>query len=84
MKNKVLVNVYAPNLDESYEIYIPVNESVYKVLQLVLKMIYELSDSNFDMDKKHYLCDPDTLTIYEPWFIVRDTNISNDKKIILI
>ena len=84
MKNKVLVNVYIPNIDENYEIYIPTNETVNKVLELILKSVYELSDSNFDIEKKHYLLDPDTSLVYDISLIIRDTNIKNDKKLILI
>jgi len=84
MKNKILINVYTTTIDETYEIYIPVNESIKKVLELIIKSIYELSDSNFNPNDKHYLLDPDTSIIYQDDEIVRDTNIKNSKKIILI
>lgn len=84
MKNKVLINVYVPSLDEVYEIYIPINESVNTILDLICKTIYDLSDSDFNIDETHYLLDPDTLTIYLKKQLVRETNINNSKKIILI
>ena len=84
MKNKVLVKVYVPSIDEEYEIYIPVNESIKKVLELIIKSVYELSDSNLEKDTKHYILDPDTSIIYKNDEIIRDTNIKNSKKIILI
>ena len=84
MKNKVLVKVYVPSIDEEYEIYIPTNESIKKVMELIIKSIYELSDSNLNLESKHYLLDPDTSTIYVNDLIIRDTNIKNSKKIILI
>lgn len=84
MKNKVLINVYVPNIDEEYEIYIPVNESIGRVLELILKSVYELSDSSIVIEKEHYLLDPETAIIYDISSIVRDTNIKNSKRIILI
>lgn len=84
MKNKVLINVYVPSVDEEYEIYIPTNESISKVLDLILKSVYELSDSQLNMEDKHYLFDPSTSTTYDVATIVRDTNIKNSKKVILI
>ena len=84
MKNKVLVKVYVPSIDEEYEIYIPTNESVKKVLELIVKSVYELSDSNLDTEKPHYIFDPETSGIYTEELIIRDTNIKNDKKIILV
>ena len=84
MKNKVLVKVYVPSIDEQYEIYIPVNETINKVLELIIKSVYELSDSNLEQDVKHYILDPDTSIVYTNDQIIRDTNIKNSKKIILI
>ena len=84
MKNKVLINVYVPSLDENYETYIPVNESINTILELICKTVFDLSDSNFNIDSTHYLLDPDTANVYLKKQIVRDTNIINSKKIILI
>ena len=84
MKNKILVKVYVSNIDEEYEIYIPVNETINKVLELILKSVNELSDNNLNSDKKYYLLDPELSKVYDNSNIVRDTNIKNNKKIILI
>lgn len=84
MKNKVLVKIYVPSIDEEYEIYIPTNENIKQVMDLIVKSIYELSDSNLDINKNHYLLDPDTANVYQLGLIVRDTNIKNSKKIILV
>lgn len=84
MKNKILVKVYVPTIDEEYEIYIPVNESIDKVLQLIVKSIEELSDTSLGDLKNHKLLDPKTSNTYNDCDIIRDTNIKNSKKIILI
>lgn len=84
MKNKVLINVYVPSLDETYEVYIPVNESINTILELICKTIFDLSDSDFSIDSAHYLLDPDTTNVYLKNQLVRETNIVNSKKIILI
>lgn len=84
MKNKVLVKVYVPSVDVEYEIYIPTNETINKVLELIIKSVSELSDDNLDLNQKHYLLDPETSIIYENANIVRETNIKNSKKLILI
>ena len=84
MKNKILISVYVPSLDETYEIYIPVNETIKVVLDLISKTIFDLSDSNFNPNEKHYLLDSDTSNIYLKSNLVRDTNIINSKMIVLI
>ena len=36
MKNKILIKLYVPFIDEIYELFIPTNESVKKVVDLVV------------------------------------------------
>ena len=84
MKNKVLINLFVPSIDNSYEIYIPVNESIKKVLELIVKSVVELSDGALNLKVGHYLMDPDAGIVYNDAQIVRETNIKNSKKVILI
>lgn len=83
MKNKILVNVYVPKLLETYNVYIPVNERVMRVEELLTKAIYDLSDSSFPLDEKHHLIDSQTGKIYENNVIIKESNIKNGKDIIL-
>ena len=41
-------------------------------------------DSSFDINKEHFIFDPDTSNLYTEDLIIRDTNINNNKKIILV
>lgn len=84
MKNKVLIRVYVQKIDEEYELYIPVNESIKKILELIVKSVSELSDIQELNDDVHHLIDPDNSTVYNDYQIVRDTNIRNSKKVILV
>lgn len=83
MKNKILISLIVPELMEEYEIYIPVNERISKIKQLLLNSLKDLSDNRFQCEKKYNLIDPDTGAIYEDNKIIRDSNINNSKKIIL-
>ena len=84
MKNKVLVHLYVPAIDYGFDIFIPVNDSIEHVMQMLLKSVIELADINLNPNNKHYLLDPDTGIIYADSQIIRDTDIRNHKKIILI
>ena len=84
MKNKILINVYVLCLSEEYEIYIPTNESVKEVINLIVKSVYELSDGRINLDNNYCLLDCDSNNVYNYSSIVRDTNIINGKKVILI
>lgn len=83
MKNKVLINLIVPELMEEYEIYIPVNERIAKIKQLLITALKDLSDNKFQETRKYNLMDPYTGKIYDNKMIVRDLNIRNSKKIIL-
>ena len=84
MKNKILIKLYVPFIDEVYEIFIPTNESVKKVVDLIVKSVYELSDERLNLDIKYHIIDPDTSDIYQESIIIRDSNIVNGKKIVLV
>lgn len=83
MKNKILVNVYVPKLLETYDVYIPVNERMARVKELLMKAVYDLSDSSFELADEHYLIEALSGSIYPDNTVVRDTNIKNGSKVIL-
>ena len=83
MKNKVLIKLIVPALNNEFEVFIPVNERVNKVKELLLKALIDLSDSDFDYNRTYSLLDPELGTIYDSRLPVRETNIKNAKRIIL-
>ena len=83
MKNKILIKLIVPCLNQEFELFIPVNERISKIKELVVKSILDLSDCNFDTNRIYSLLDPDTGTIYDSRLAVRDTNIKNAKKVVL-
>lgn len=83
MKNKVLINVYVPSIDYEYEVYVPVNETISKVIDLIVKSIQDISEVSLPNLSNYCLLDPDTSKVYDYGLIIRDTNIVNNKKVIL-
>ncbi len=83
MKNKILVNVYVPKLLETYDVYIPVNERVQRIKELLVKAINELSYDSFKIEDQHYLIDSANGLVYPSGTLVRDSNIKNGKNLIL-
>ena len=47
--NKILINLYVPNLNQHYDLFIPVNEFIWKINKLVVKSISDLSDGKLLM-----------------------------------
>ena len=50
--NKILINLYVPNLNQHYDLFIPVNEFIWKINKLVVKSISDLSDGKLLMNQK--------------------------------
>ena len=83
MNNKVLIKLIVPDIDETYELFIPVNEIVWKIKKLVLKAIEELCDSNVNLQKDYTLMNINTSKIYTDNEIIRDTDIRNATELII-
>ena len=84
MMNKVLIKLYVPTLGENYDIYIPVNEMVWKVNRLIVKLISDMSNDNFSIDKDYALINIDTGMIYNNNNIIINTDIRNASRLLLV
>ncbi|UKI26623.1 MAG: hypothetical protein L6V91_07605 [Bacilli bacterium] len=82
--NKVLIKLYVPTLGENYDIYIPVNEMVWKVNRLIVKLISDMSNDNFSIDKDYALINIDTGMIYNNNDIIINTDIRNASRLLLV
>jgi hypothetical protein len=40
--NKVLIKLYVPMIEAQYDVWIPVNKKIYKVIRLLTKAVCEL------------------------------------------
>lgn len=84
MENKVLVKIYVPMLDESYDIFLPVNDYVWKINKYIVKLISDLSSGVLPINKNYIIANIDTGTIYDNNTIVINTDIRNSTKLILL
>ena len=84
MKNKVLIKLIVPELDETFDVFIPVNELVWKIKRIILKAIGDLSNANIDTNIEYILLNKDNSKIYNNNEIILDTDIRNSSELILI
>lgn len=84
MKNKVLVELIVPEIDASYDIYIPISKKVGSVIKLLNKAVFEISDGAYIGGEKNFIYNRDTGTKYDINQIIKNTDIRNGSKIILI
>lgn len=84
MNNKVLVKLAVPEIDTTYDIYLPVNKKVGNILVLLNKAISELSNGDFQVSEFNSLYNSSTNEKYSPNILLADTNIKNGTKLILL
>ena len=82
--NKILINLYVPNLNQHYDLFIPVNEFIWKINKLVVKSISDLSDGKLLMNQNYAIANIETGKIYDNNDIVINTDIRNTSKLALI
>ena len=84
MKNKVLIKLIVPELDSTFDVFIPVNELVWKIKKLILKSVSDLNNINTFNDLDCVLINKDNSKIYNNNEIILDTDIRNSSELILI
>lgn len=82
--NKILINLYVPSLNQYYDLFIPVNEFIWKINKLVVKSISDLSDGKLLMNQNYVIVNIETGKIYDNNDIVINTDIRNTTKLALI
>lgn len=83
MKNKVLIELYVVELDRFFDVSIPVNEYVGKIIDNIVDSVFELADSTKGREN-YYLISPDNGIVYNKCDLIRDTDIRNAKRIFMV
>lgn len=83
MDYKVLVNVFVPEIEQSFEFNIPVNKHIELVIKIINKAINELTFGQFPEKDNLQICNRRTGQIYDNGFYVRNTDIKNGTQLVL-
>jgi len=84
MNNKVLIRINVPEIDESYDLFIPVNEVLWKVSQMIVHCINSLSSGALDKNKKYILINKATGVVYSNSSLIIETDIRNATELLLV
>lgn len=83
MKDKILVMVYVPMLEQEYDIYIPLSKKIGTVKNLIVSIIEEQSNGTFVNDNCKNLYDKKTGDILNEQLFVKKSSIHNGSRLIL-
>lgn len=84
MNNKVLIQLIVPEIEEKYDLFIPINRRVGTVINLISKAIFELNNDVFISNKKRLLYNHNTGLEYSINKLIRETDIRNGTILVLI
>lgn len=84
MKNKLLVKLIVPQVDEIFDVYIPINKKIGKIISLLNKSVSDFTNGTYVGSEKTLLYDRETGEKYDINILVINTNIRNGSSIILI
>lgn len=84
MKNKVLIKLIIPSIEEELDLYLPLNKSVGKIIELLKKSLPALTDKRFEATNFLNLYNKYTGKRYDLDIIILNTDIRNGSVLIFI
>ena len=84
MNNKILIKIIMPEFDLSYDLFIPVNELVWKLKRLIMKSIQDLSGVSIKNIDEALFINKDNSRIYNNNEIIINTDIRNGTELIFM
>ena len=84
MNNKVLIKLIVLELNTSFDVFIPVNEVVWKIKQLLIKSINEMTNVPLNTDVNYILLNKINSRIYSNNEILINTDVRNGSELLLI
>ncbi len=84
MKNKILVEVKVPEIDETYSVYLPINKKMGNIIVLLNKAISEMSGGNLKLSNFNTLYNAATGKEYQVDVMLSATDIRNGTKLVLL
>ena len=80
--NKIFIHLSLPEYEEEYDLFIPINKRIGTIKQLIEKNLSETI--NYSIKENSNLYSAETGQIYETQILVKDTDLKNASKIILL
>lgn len=83
-KNKILIELEIPLIERKYDLFIPVNKKVGTIKKLVEQALVDLSDGSYVIAEDTNLYSKETGVVYDVNKTVRDTDLKNGSRVILL
>lgn len=84
LNNKVLIQLFVPEINETFDLFIPVNELLWKVKKLIVKSVHDLTNGEINDQQEYILINKVTGEVYNDNIVIRETNIRNATELVLL
>lgn len=84
MENKILVILNLPELDENYDIMIPISRKIGNIIELISKFLSEETEEKYKIDLHKNLYNKESGQRYNNNQLVIETDIRNGTRLVLI
>ena len=83
-KNKILIELEIPLIERKYDLFIPINKKVGTIKKLIEEALTELTDNAYIVSEDTNLYSKEDGSIYDVNKTVRDTDLKNGSRVILL
>ena len=84
MKNKINVSIVVPVINETYNVFIPINKTVGEIIKLLNEAINEITKNQFPISNRLSLVNLFTGEVYDNEKNVKLNRIDNGSSLVLI
>lgn len=83
-KNKILISLYVPLIEQVYDLYIPINKKIGTIKKLIEAGLVSLTENVYVPTPESNFYSKETGEVYDVNKSVRETDLENGSKVILI
>ncbi len=83
-KNKILIELYIPLIEKNYDLYIPINKKIGTIKRLIEEGLIDLTDHDYIIKEESNFYSKETGKVYDVNKSVRETDLKNGSRIVLI
>lgn len=82
--DKVLVEIYVPGMEQEFDMWLPIHKKIGNIVNLLLKSLNEMSENNVITSDAPLLYNMESAFPYNLNLMLKDTDIKNGTKLILV
>lgn len=84
MNDKVNVELVVPEIEESYNVLLPINKKIGTIIILLCKVVNEFSEGAFPLTETAMLYNASTMYPYQSDTLLYSTDIRNSTRLVLL